>query len=72
MRTLEFENGAYVEQGEVLARLDIATEPLTVDEAWTHMARRTLLVFDAGLPVAEIDTGRGDAGRARRRRRETT
>lgn len=34
----------------------IATEPLTVNEEWTHMQRRTLLVFDAGLPVAEIDT----------------
>ena len=34
----------------------IATEPLTTNEEWTWMARRSLLVFREGLPVAEIDT----------------
>lgn len=34
----------------------IATEPLTVNEQWTPMKRRSLLVFRAGLPIAEIDT----------------
>lgn len=34
----------------------IATEPLTVNEKWTPMQRRTLLVFRQGLPVTELDT----------------
>ena len=30
----------------------IATQPLTVNEAWTQMAQGQLLAFQSGLPVA--------------------
>lgn len=35
----------------------IATRPLTADEAWTPISRGSLVVFDAGVPIAVSDAG---------------